>query len=169
MPRVTSSARWLAPFAGLLFALLSPASGIAQSQSQSQSRVYKWVDENGQAHYTVERSEIPPNLRQRLRPGVVAPAAEAPTERVALEEIRPAFGLEASAGRTLPEPPGPPVDEMTALEAQIQRDRETLKDLISRRGLDGAEFTNDPRVREIAERLPRLQAELEALRREAAP
>ena len=163
MSRVTSSARWLVPLAGLLFALLSPAAGCAQS------RVHKWVDENGQVHYTVERSEIPPNLRQRLRPGVVVRGAEPTTQRVALEEIRPAFGLEASMGGSLPEPPVSSVDEITELEVQIQRDRETLKDLISRQGLDSAEFTNDPRVREIAERLPRMQAELQALRREAAP
>jgi len=163
MSRVSSPARWLAPLLGLLLGLLPATPGSAQS------RVYKWVDENGQAHYTVERSEIPPYLRRRLRPGVMAPVAEPTTERVALEEIRPAYGLEASMGTTLPDPPARSVDEIAELEEQIRRDRETLKDLISREGLKGSEFTNDPRVREIAERLPRLQAELDALRREAAP
>jgi hypothetical protein len=169
MSRVTSSARWLAPLAGLLIALLLPAPGSAQT------RVYKWVDDDGQAHYTLERSEIPPSLRQRLRPGVVVPTGgEEPAgrdeiERTALEEIRPAFGAAASVGSALPEPPSAAADEISELEAQIRRDREALKDLVSRQGLASAEFTNDPRVREIAERLPRLQAELEALRREAAP
>ncbi len=162
MSRVTSSARWLAPSLGLLLGLLIATPGFAQS------RVHKWVDENGQTHYTVERSEIPPNLRQRLRPGVTAPVPEPATGSEVLEEIRPAFGPEASKGRALPDPPPPSADEMAELEEQILRDRETLKDLISRQGLDSAEFTADPRVREIAQRLPRLQAELEALRREAA-
>jgi hypothetical protein len=59
--------------------------------------------------------------------------------------------------------------EIAELEAQIARDRETLKSLISESALHGRDVSDDPRVREISDRLPRLQSELEALRAEAAP
>ena len=45
--------------------------------------------------------------------------------------------------------------------------REELKTLISQSGPSGSEFMSDPRVREIASELPRLQSQLEELRREA--
>jgi Spy/CpxP family protein refolding chaperone len=61
----------------------------------------------------------------------------------------------------------PRADEIAQLEGQIERDREALRQLISTPRWDSAEFASDPRVREIAERLPRLQAELAALRTEA--
>ncbi len=51
------------------------------------------------------------------------------------------------------------------LEEQIRNDREELKRLISEGKDQGLDIANDPRVREIAERLPRLEAELATLRR----
>jgi hypothetical protein len=41
--------------------------------------------------------------------------------------------------------------------------------MISTKRWDSAELASDPIIREIAERLPRLQAELAALRAETAP
>jgi hypothetical protein len=77
----------------------------------------------------------------------------------------------------VPEPPtaapsptssgDPRADEIADLEARIERDREALRQLISTPRWDTAELASDPQVREIAERLPRLQAELSALRRES--
>lgn len=61
----------------------------------------------------------------------------------------------------------PRKDEIADLEGQIERDREVLRQLVSTPRWDSAELAADPRVREIAERLPRLQAELAALRNEA--
>jgi len=61
----------------------------------------------------------------------------------------------------------PRADEIAQLEGQIERDREALRQLISTPRWDSAELASDPRVREIAERLPRLQAELAALRTES--
>jgi hypothetical protein len=50
------------------------------------------------------------------------------------------------------------------LEAQIARDEETLKDLISRAEAEGDEpLQSSPELREVAARLPALQAELRAL------
>ncbi len=66
-------------------------------------------------------------------------------------------------------PDDPRAQEVAELEAQIARDRETLRTLISTPRWDSSELAKDPEIRAIAERLPRLQAELEALRREPAP
>jgi Spy/CpxP family protein refolding chaperone len=64
-------------------------------------------------------------------------------------------------------PQDPRADEIAELEGQLERDREVLRQLISTPRWDSAELAADPRVREIAERMPRLQAELAALRTEA--
>jgi hypothetical protein len=62
----------------------------------------------------------------------------------------------------------PQRSEMLELESRILADRETLKNLISQPSSPDAAFASDPEVRVIAERLPRLQAQLEELRRETA-
>jgi len=158
MPRLTRHPGALLPLAALL--LLSGA-------PFAEAKVYKWVDENGVAHYTVDRQEIPPRYRRRLRPAQGTPveiSLEAPPP-----EARPPFGAEAGAV----EPPPPLTlreeNEMAELETQIAAYREELKTLISQsgQGQSGSEFVNDPRVREIASELPRLQSQLEELRREA--
>lgn len=55
------------------------------------------------------------------------------------------------------------------IRAQVENDREFLRTMISRNAPAGFERSQDPRLREIAERLPRLQAELEALENEPQP
>jgi hypothetical protein len=59
--------------------------------------------------------------------------------------------------------------QIAELERQIARDRTTLRELIGATGVPRADIALDPRLREIAERLPRLQRELESLRREPTP
>jgi hypothetical protein len=59
--------------------------------------------------------------------------------------------------------------QIAEIERQIARDRTTLRELIGATGVPRADIALDPRLREIAERLPRLQRELEALRREPTP
>lgn len=49
-----------------LAALALAAPGAAEEES-ARPRIYKWVDENGIAHYTTDRSKIPSNLRGRIR------------------------------------------------------------------------------------------------------
>jgi len=66
-------------------------------------------------------------------------------------------------------PRDPRMQEIAELEAQIAADRERVKQMISREGSSEALLTGDPELREIAERLPRLISELEALRSEPAP
>ncbi len=59
--------------------------------------------------------------------------------------------------------------ERAQLKAQIAQDRETLKQMISGDAKLGADLNQDPRLREISERLPRLQAELRERRAESSP
>ena len=55
------------------------------------------------------------------------------------------------------------------MEARIARDRELIKTLLSQSFSSGEALVADPQLREIAERLPRLQSELRALRGETTP
>jgi len=138
----------------LLTALLLPASSTAA--------VYQWVDENGVTHYTVDPEDVPVRLRTRLTPDsrliIESPAPEPVTipDQV-LDPAQPQSG-------------SPQVrDPIEAdLAERIQRDREALKEIISREAQGELGLGEDARLREIAERLPRLQAEYRKLQRESA-
>jgi len=54
------------------------------------------------------------------------------------------------------------------LEAQITQDKEALKTLIGQRSA-GTNLASSAELREIAERLPRMQSELKALRGQPTP
>jgi hypothetical protein len=235
----------------LALALGSTAAPLASAAD----RVYKWVDENGIAHYTTDPDSIPSHLRRgrdlgeprepdlsaipaprtdptpapapevlSSRPPLLEPSPEAGDELQAIpppralpgprkkfdgpaaggtaavapaprasestgpqQTVEPTSGLRTDAPEPTPiqtsTPPtvdtAPPdrqleqvpsaAAEIRELEAQIARDRDLMKSLISGTGTQGAELAADPRFREIAERLPRLQSELDALREETAP
>jgi uncharacterized protein DUF4124 len=111
-------------------------------------------------------------------PAAAAPASEPPSSAAAASAPpaaapapAPVATPQSDAPRAMAHealgPEDPRKDEITELEGQIERDREALRELISTPRWDSAELASDPRVREIAERLPRLQAELAALRTEA--
>ena len=94
----------------------------------------------------------------------VAPATEQPA---ATPSVPPVFPGPATTPAL---PAGDPrAAEVAELEAQIAADRERLRQMISTKRWDSAELAADPSIREIAERLPRLQAELAALRAETVP
>ena len=106
-------------------------------------------------------------------PAEPAPTASAPSAPPEPEISQPA----PSAAPVFPGPPttttlapnDPRAQEVAELEAQIATDRETLRQMISTKRWDSAELASDPAILEIAERLPRLQAQLEALRAEPIP
>jgi hypothetical protein len=77
-------------------------------------------------------------------------------------EAAPPLGLEAY----LLDDPESESAEIRELQSRIDLDREQLRELLAAERLGDEALTDDPRLREIAERLPRLQAELEALRAE---
>jgi hypothetical protein len=123
-----------------------------------------------------------PALAPATQEPTAMPAIEPPTasEPTTATEHSPATGRPASTASAAPVFPGPvatpqlPADdpraaEVAELEAQIAADREKLRQMISTKRWDSAELASDPNIREIAERLPRLQAQLAALRAETVP
>ena len=115
-------------------------------------------------------------------PDAPAPTAPAPTATVPSAAVpgaseRPAPELAPSSAPVFPgpattpsiSPEDPRAAEVADLEARIAADREQLRQMISTKRWDSAELASDPSIREIAERLPRLQAELAALRAETVP
>jgi hypothetical protein len=64
---------------------------------------------------------------------------------------------------------GPRSQEIAELEAQIEADREAVKQIISREDVEEGQLALDPQLQEIANRLPRLLSELDALRGEPGP
>jgi hypothetical protein len=68
--------------------------------------------------------------------------------------------------RLLDEEAQPESAEIRELQARIDLDRERLKELVTGGRPDDEALSSDPELRAIAERLPRLQAELAALRAE---
>jgi hypothetical protein len=94
-------------------------------------------------------------------------------------EPRPALppAGEPASATALPPPAAPDPDalpadvdprevEVAELEQELNARREELKTLISQSSFDSSRISTDPRLRELAEIVPRLQAELDALRRE---
>jgi hypothetical protein len=111
-------------------------------------------------------------------PGLYAPEDEISFEADPFNAPGQARNLEV---REVPEPQTQPqtqpqtatpgqLSRRAELEAQIARDEETLKDLISRAEAEGDEpLQSSPELREVAARLPALQAELRALEGSGAP
>jgi hypothetical protein len=137
--------------------LSTVAAGLLALPGAAFCGVYKWVDENDVTHYTVDRAGIPSHLRSPLNPtGGLTAAAPKPAP-FALPPDADAENLEGVAPQDMP--------AALELEEEIERDREALKDMISRQGMTGAGLANDPKLREIAERLPGLQNESEKLKK----
>ncbi len=110
--------------------------------------VLRTTNEDGSVRYTLRRN----------RPVEEGPAAP---------DGSPSSGGAPSGGD------GSDVDEDGGpggqVRQQLETDREFLRSFISRDAPAGFERSQDPQLREIAERLPRLQAELEALENEPEP
>jgi hypothetical protein len=182
---------------GLTGLLFLASTGVAQQPQEKPDRpaIYKWVDENGIAHYTADPERIPEDLRQRL--GVPTPVGrqpEVPGETgAALEPARDLGGSWAVQDADPEDPfgefaPGSPGSEgssareprrlepdlrvleqrITSLEAEILRDEERLKTWVADPEVDPVLLADDPEFREIAARLPRLQNDLRDLKQQQA-
>jgi hypothetical protein len=176
-------------------ALLVLASS-AVAEENAPPRIYRWVDENGIAHYTTDPERIPANLRRRyglpaepLRrepldaraPAQGAPEAWAGQEKgeapVAAEPAPPGTetGGEWGEGTPADVAAGPGADDRLAqielriaeLSASIAADEDALSAWIGDPAAgDPIEVGAKPEFREIAQRLPKRIQELEALQRE---
>lgn len=182
MSRFPAGRAWLG---GVCLAVLC---GTAASGTE----VYQWVDRNGVTRYTLRRDPGRPKLPaavlapiERAQPspvegdGLSAPAvlpgpSSSPPAREAVLPMPPL--IEETEERLAAVPVAKPAlglthpqaERIRELEARIEADRESLKQLISRPSDTARDLSTDPRVLEIGQRLPRLQAELRELR-EAGP
>jgi hypothetical protein len=182
--------------AGAVAAALSAGESRAQagaSETPARPTIYKWVDQNGIAHYTTDRERIPAEVRDRVRalqplgerdarPSPTSGDAWATRDASSTTWSPPAkrpigppgsefsegddSAPDVSAGPTLVASVPPPDDpRIVELEAEIQRTEEALKDRISRGSTSADQtFIGDPEFLELAKRLPQLQSDLRALR-----
>jgi hypothetical protein len=203
------------PLCALLGLLLGVSLALARA-SADPPRIFKWVDSNGIAHYTIDPERVPKALRGRIEsierearpmqpsfeppPTAVAPApAEAlPTEapspreaagasviapptvrssgeawatRDAAPRLRRGSSLLAEGDATPEQREARAAEReamdarIAALEAEITRDENVLKDLIADPGIDEETPLFDrPEFLEVSRRLPQLQAQLQELR-----
>jgi len=171
----------------LVLALAGFASApAAADDAPARTPIYKWVDANGIAHYTTDPDRIPAEVRglaDELREREDARAADAPARATqspaadawAVRDAAPApvdaappeaAGTPASGARR--EDPAPAdareLDgRIAALEEEIARDEERIKAWVSDPAVDPVTLADDPEFRELAARLPRLQADLRSL------
>ena len=175
---------------GLPYALV--AALLLAASPAADAAVYQWTDEDGVVRYTADPSRIPGPQRAtmvRVEPGM-APATAPPTAPLPVVPGSGATQFEADPfnapeqARTLEEvdvaAPGPRAQDVAVppqssarraeLVARIAKDEERLKALISSTSPDGsAPLVDSSELREIARRLPALQAELRALDERASP
>lgn len=172
--------RWLS---WVLFLLTIPAL-VAAGAFAASPTIYKWVDENGIAHYTSDPDRIPSNLRDRVRALRQAEPPEAPASDVrapetdsylwAVQDANPVSGEEVGDARVPNAAEAARLADLdariAALQSEVDQDEETLKDLISTAPAEaGVEaLADDPGFREIARRFPKKQADLDALRQQRA-
>jgi len=111
----------------------------------------------------------PAPARESGAPAAAAAPAAKPAPPSAAGSVAPLAAAPAPLAAA-PEPPPADVDPRTAEIAELEREldarREELKTLISESSFDSSRISSDPRLRELAEVVPRLQAELDALRGE---
>jgi hypothetical protein len=119
------------------------------------------------------RPEPGPVKVEEPRPGERAPVEAGPGPAAAPDAVpgeAPAPAAPAESEAQSGEPAASEADprqaELAALERELAARREELKELISESSFDSSQVATNPRLRELAERVPRLQAEVEALRQE---
>jgi hypothetical protein len=150
------------------------------SAAEETATLYQWEDSNGVYRYTPEFDRIPGYARHtavEIRPGAAPPSKTPvyfdPDPRapvVAIPSQSPETATASAAPGTPAQDSGASSDlgaRIRELEARIAEDEEALKQLISAPGAD-ADTEVSPELREIAARLPRLQAELASLRQRRA-
>jgi len=121
--------------------------------------VYSRTDQQGVKHYTIDRGG-PAYERGALQPAY-------PSRPLEIRERLPSTS-EPGVHSSAPEGILAATPEMLALEERISRDQATIKRLISENREPGISIGSDPELREIATRLPRMQAELAQLRAKQA-
>ena len=177
---------------GLPFSMPWFGGGSAQADSASPPAppvIYKWIDEEGIAHYTADPKRVPENVRARIDAAAPSegvdsgPSSAAPFDRsdhwAALDAEPHGDGAPGVASAPadpgaefgVEEPRASPAlrsqisaldEQIASLEAEIARDEQAIQDLLAEEG-DGAELRARPEFRDVAARLPQLQAQRRGL------
>jgi uncharacterized small protein (DUF1192 family) len=174
---------------GAAMSLAGAAVGLAlpaPAAADEGARLYRWSDEQGAVRYTPDPSRIPRAQRagaQPVEPGQPPPGDEAtpvapPASERSGASLGDSPGPPGSPEPAQPEETSPPAGEsgvsdldarIRELEASIARDQQLLQAMIASPAQgDGDSLAESPELREIARRLPALQAELRRLRAERA-
>ncbi len=173
-------------FAGLVAGLPASAARAQDDGAPTTPRIYRWIDENGIAHYTTDLGRVPSGLRSRA--GALSSEPSASTSAGSSDlwasrdrSVVPSEDTWFEGGAT-PEPELDPasraaLDEEQAvaafdldlriseLESVIRADEESLKTMISNPDSGGPLASADnAEFRSIAMRLPERLRELTALR-----
>jgi hypothetical protein len=150
--------------------------GSAQAEdAEDPITVYQWTDRNGSFRYTPDRSRVPNYARDSIvtiqageAPPSEAPVYFNPDPRAAVITVP---SPSPKAGPNEPYRPPASGDQWTEYDARIREVEsliaeyeEALKVMVSTPEPD-ADTEVSPELREIARRLPQLQAELAALHR----
>jgi hypothetical protein len=171
--------RWLRALA-LAAAFALAFAGAAAPLRAEPAALYQWTDAQGVIRYTPDPSRVPDDRRGTMvrvelgTPGATAAPPRLPEPDLGIEpddavvEGPAPFNAPEQASRVESvrvEEPAPALEaRRSELEAAIAADEEALKALISEAPVEGSDALIDSdELREIARRLPELQAELEAL------
>jgi uncharacterized coiled-coil protein SlyX len=171
------AARWRGWVTALALALCGAGPASAAEETIT---LYQWKDSDGVYRYTPNFDRIPGYARDtavEIQPGAAppsnAPVYFDPDPRAPVVAI-PSQSPETATANAAPDTPAQNSEDpsdldarIRELEARIAEDEEALKQLISAPGAD-ADTEVSPELREIAARLPRLQAELASLRQRRA-
>ena len=149
--------------APLLLAVLL-ASALAAEEDAAPPRIYRWVDQNGVAHYTTDLERVPEELRdQPLRREEVSASAPAAADAWIRQE-------------RIPEPPSPSAntsapstDRAAALDARIAELEQAIaadEELLKGQLVDDAAVQSNEALKEVAGRMPARIQELQKLKAE---
>ena len=183
--------------------LLCGGGASAQDAEPEAPRIYKWVDENGIAHYTTELRNVPRSLRGLIGVTPRAPSPEPRASRSAAAKPAPRSsvgadrwaetdrareyedvwsdgtedGLQPGDADYVEPGPSPAAlaesrreinERIAEIEQDIASDEDALKDILAEPAGDTEEIAYHPDFRTVAERLPKLLAELRDLEDERA-
>ncbi len=152
------------PTLWLALALVTAAVPALAEEDGAPPRIYRWIDENGLAHYTTDLERVPEELRdQPLRREAVSPQAPATIDGWVQRE-------------RIPDPPAPDAsgpsaggDALSALNARIAELEQAIaadEDLLKGDLTNAEAPTSNEALKEVSERMPARLAELKKLQAE---